>query len=75
MTDGIGARDLGEGLAPIQPRQNFALLMLGQLRRPPHLDTSRFGAAYAVAGASPDQLALELSDCACRTAAEDRYLA
>jgi hypothetical protein len=73
MTDGIGARDLGEGLAPIQPRQNFTLLMLGQLRRPSHVDTRRLGAADAVAGAGADQLALELA--ACRTAAVDRYLA
>jgi hypothetical protein len=40
-----------------------------------HVDTSRFGAADAVAGAGADQLALELSGCACRTAAEDRYFA
>jgi hypothetical protein len=46
VADVVGLRDL------------VPLLMLGQLRRPPHVDAGRFGAADAVASSSADQLTL-----------------
>ena len=66
----VGSRDLDQRLlAARQARQNLPLLMLRHLRRPPHVDTRRFGAADSVAGSGADQLALEFGD-----AADDRDL-
>ena len=65
MADGIRARDLDQRfLTLIEPRQDLPLLMLGQLRWSPHVDTSRFGAADSVAGPGANQLALELGNAA-----------
>ena len=61
MRNIIGARDLAHWLAQlITPSDRLALLVVGQLRLAPKLDTAILGAGPSLGGACADKLFLEL---------------
>ena len=64
VVDVVATGDLPHGLAVLLAAKGFLLLVLGELLRSAHIHAARLRPLAALAGARPDQVALELCEAA-----------